>query len=408
MLFWQIAKKDLLISIRNRSSWMILILMPIVLILILSAVFGKGDEVSFFPAKIVVVNLDKGASGPFNLNLSEQFMQFLQSKEMQKVVTVTTVSSEEEARKAVRAGTVKAGIVIPANFTTAFFSSENSNLHVLGDAAATIIPGIIKSITDSFLTVMEANRIQMTTTATVVGELQLSPAIQMQVMSELMQKPTIRELPITFKEKVEKGRKSLSNSGYYSAAMAVMFLLFAGNLGVFLILEEWENRTMMRLKTSAITKGALVFGKFLMVMILGVAQLAILILFTMLITKVSWGNSFTGLAFLSVAGVAAIAALCIFVAAITKTSNSANAVNWIAIQILSFLGGSYVPVTIMPPFVRFISRLTPNGQALNGYMTLMQGGSFHDVLGTGLILFGFAAVFLIIGSYFMQFGEEGM
>ena len=409
MQFWNIAKKDLLISIRDKSTWFILFLMPVVLILIFTAVFGNNsDDMSFFPAKIVVVNLDEQATGPLNLNLSEQFLQFLHSKDLEHLVTVTVVDSVDEAKKAVSSGKAKAGIVIPGNFNSSFLGQEKARFQILGDAASTIIPGVVKAIVDSYLTILEANRIAMTATSTVAGELRVTPDMQMQMMAELMQKPVIQKLPVNFTEKVEEGKEPVTSAAYYSAGMAVSFLLFAGNLGVFAILEEREQRTLLRLKTSKINKFSLIFGKFLMVLILGIVQLAFLIGFTMLFNKVSWGNSFSGLAFLTIGGVSATSALSVLVASITKTSNTANAVNWIAIQLMSFLGGSYIPLEVMPPVVRALGKLTVNGQALTGYLTLMQGGGMADVLVTGLILFGSAALFLVVGSYFLQFGEEGI
>lgn len=459
MLFLEIAKKDLLITLRDKSAWFILLLMPIVLILIFSAVFGGSDtDFSFFPANVGVVNLDVASTPPIaqnhsganlgnysnednpveaaqnnrqkdqsnensgkvsaanlynptvqpDLDLGREFMNFLQSEDMHDLLTITTVESEETLQAMIREGQVTTGIVIPANFTGAFFGGEAAKLQVLGDAGSTIVPSVVKSIVDSYITMLEAQRIQFATITGGLGQFNVAPQVRQLMLAELMAKPPTGEMPLTFAETVEEGRKTVSLSSYYAAAMAVMFLLFAGNMGIFSLLEERENRTMLRLKTSTIDKFSLIIGKFLMVIILGLIQLAVLILFTSIFTKADWGDSFVGLAYLSLAGVSATSALSILIGAITKSSRAANAVNWVAIQILAFFGGSYIPLAQLPPFVQSISKFTVNGQALQGYMTLMKGGGLGDVLSVGLILFSSAAVFLALGSYLLKFGEEGI
>lgn len=409
MLFWQIAKKDLLITYRDKSSWFILILMPIVLILIFMGVFGTDDSnLKTFPLKVAVVNLDQGIEYT-RTKFSDEFVDFLHSKDLEPLIKVITVSSETEAEKMIQDETVSAAIIIPQVYSQSFFfSNGKAETRILGDPASTIITGVVKAVVDSFMTVMEANRIQMTSASMALEQLQTDPIVRQQILANISEHSVIKKLPLDFTGVDQEGKAELSMSGYYSASMAVMFLLFAGNMGIFSIIEERENRTILRLRTSALNKASLIFGKFLMVVILGLCQLAILILFTSVVTKANWGHSWTGLAFLSLAGVSSIAALSIFVAAITKSSQSANALNWVAIQILAFFGGSFVPIDQLPPFVQFINKLTVNGQALRGYVTLMQGGGLRDVLDIGLLLFGVTVVLLFIGSYLLQYGEEGI
>lgn len=405
-MFWQITKKDLLISLRDKSAWFILLLMPIVLILIFTAVFGSNEDFSFFPVNVVVANLDEVGTNPANLNLSEQFVSFLQSEKMQEMLTISTITSREEAIQLIRDGKVQVGIVIPPDFTPSFFGETRTDVEILGDAGSTVVPGIVRSIVDSYITILEANRIQFSSLAHVFGQYQSDAQAGQMQTKEWMSQAAIQELPIHFTDTVEKGKMKLTVSTYYAAAMAVMFLLFTGNLGIFSILEERENRTMLRLKTTSLDKISLIAGKFLMVVILGLIQISVLIIFTSVVTKANWGNSFAGLAYLTLAGISSIASLSILVAAITKSSKAADAINWVAIQILAFFGGSFIPIDNLPPIVQTISKFTVNGQALKGYLILMQGGSFSDVFGTGLILFTTTIVFLALGTYFLQFGEE--
>lgn len=410
MSFLHITYKDLLISIRDRESWLILILMPIVLTLIFSAVFGgDNDNLSLFPISVGIVNLDQSSSAIPGFSLSTQFLNFLESEELQKILSFSILKNEEELKKQIEAGEISSGILLPENFTSSLMdaTSMQANLKIYGDGGSTLAPGIVHQIVDGFLTILEANRIRIQTTMTVMAENQVNPETMQQVLAKITTNPETLH-PITFNKQIETGKREINFTQYYAAAMAVMFLLFTGNMGIFSILEERTHKTILRLKTGHLNKFSLLFGKFLLVQILGIAQLTVLILFTRLALKVEWSTSITGLIYITLASTTAISALAIFIAAITNSEKSANAINWIAIQVLAFLGGSYFPIQSMPPFFQTISKLTVNGRALQGYLTLMEGGHLRDVLPHGLVLFGFGAFFLILGSLFFQYSEEGI
>lgn len=410
MSFLHITYKDLLISIRDRESWLILILMPIILTIIFSAVFGgENDNLALFPISVGIVNLDQSNDTIPGFSLSTQFLNFLESDKLQEILSVSILENEVELKKQIQANKINTGILLPENFTSSLITAApiQANLKIYGDADSTLASGIIQQIMDGFLAILEANRIRIQTTMTIMAEEQVNPSVMQQVFAEMISNPETL-LPVTFTQQIEAGKKRITSPQYYAAAMAVMFLLFTANMGIFSILEERTHKTILRLKTGHLNKFSLLLGKFLMIQILGIVQVVILILFTHLVLKVAWADSIAGLIYITLAGTTAISALAIFISAITKNEKAANAINWIAIQVLAFLGGSYFPIQAMPPFLQTISKFTVNGRSLQGYLTLMEGGRFRDVLPHGLVLFGFGAVFLILGSIFFRYSEEGI
>ena len=71
--------------------------------------------------------------------------------------------------------------------------------------------------------------------------------------------------------------------------------------------------------------------------------------------------------------------------------------------VLGFLGGSFVDVGNLPPFMQAIARWTPFYWATSGYRTLLEkGGGLADVLPAIAVLSVLGVAFLVAGSFFLR------
>jgi len=67
--------------------------------------------------------------------------------------------------------------------------------------------------------------------------------------------------------------------------------------------------------------------------------------------------------------------------------------------IFGILGGSFISLEQMPPFLQTISKITPNAWGLDGFTTLALGGTLENLtepiialLVMGMVLFGISVV----------------
>jgi ABC-2 type transport system permease protein len=124
------------------------------------------------------------------------------------------------------------------------------------------------------------------------------------------------------------------------------------------LLEERANGTLARLVAAPIRRSAILVGKMLTSLILGVVSMGVLVVATTLLFGASWGNPL-GVAVLVVAAVLAAMAIMALVATVAKTAEQAG--NWqsVVAVVLGLLGGTFFPVSRAPGVLSTLTLITP-------------------------------------------------
>jgi ABC-2 type transport system permease protein len=152
---------------------------------------------------------------------------------------------------------------------------------------------------------------------------------------------------------------------------AIMFVLFSLTGASRALIEERDMGTLHRLLTTPLTRGAILFAKSLYMWMLGVVQILALFVFGSLIFSVNIYSNFFNLLVMIVLSSGAATAFGMFLASIAKTSAQANGLSTILILSMSALGGSWFPVSFMPPFIQSISRFTLTYWSVEGFLSVL-------------------------------------
>jgi ABC-2 type transport system permease protein len=154
----------------------------------------------------------------------------------------------------------------------------------------------------------------------------------------------------------------------YAAGIAVMFLLFGavGNSGT--LLEEQESQTLERLMCSELSMTQLLAGKWLLMMLVGIAQVTVMFVWAQLAFSVDLVGNLPGFAVMTTVTAAAAASFALVLAGLCKTRVQLNAVAIIVILSMSALGGSMVPRYVMSESMQQVGKVTFNAWALDGYI----------------------------------------
>jgi ABC-2 type transport system permease protein len=87
------------------------------------------------------------------------------------------------------------------------------------------------------------------------------------------------------------------------------------------------------------------------------------------------------------------------ITALARTPGQVGSVGSAIMLIFGILGGSFISLEQMPPFVQTLSRITPNSWALDGFTTLALGGMLPHLstpitalLTMGVILFAASVI----------------
>lgn len=368
-----IAIKDLLVTLRDWQGLMIFLVMPMVLIAILGASMSSNFTGTPKLGEFTVALVDNDGG-----ELSGTLRVVLQAPELKSFIHLTEMS-ETEAKESIAAGSLQVALVVPQGFTSSVYAGGEANLVVLKEAGARIRPMVVESIANSFVEYVSAGRI--------AAQVAMSKGMPPQVAGLIVER--IQELSPEFREEVAHPHRSLLSAfQYYAAAMAVMFMMMSGNVGLESIAVEKRNLTWDRLMSSPTSPASLIGGKFLAVLLVNSLQFIVLMLGTSLLYKVSWGDNVFMVIVAGVCYGVAVSGLSLLVAATIPSSNVGLAVWGIGVQICAALGGSMVPLMILPKAIQSFARITPNFWGLRMFTALMGGEALQFSYVLPLLLIG--------------------
>ncbi|MBP7149067.1 MAG: ABC transporter permease [Acidobacteria bacterium] len=184
---------------------------------------------------------------------------------------------------------------------------------------------------------------------------------------------------------------------FYAAGIGVMFLLFSCAGAGGSLLEEKESGTLERLLSSKLGVGRLLLGKWLFVTLMGIAQLAVMFAWGMLVFGVPLLDHLAGWSAMTVVTAAAGAGFGILLATLARSRAQLSGLSTILILVMSALGGSMFPRFLMSEGMQKLGLLTFNGWALDGFIKVFwRDAPVRDLWPQLLVLCALAAVFLAL------------
>jgi ABC-2 type transport system permease protein len=181
-----------------------------------------------------------------------------------------------------------------------------------------------------------------------------------------------------------------------------MGLLFLSELGLADLLRERHIGTLRRLRTAPLGAGWIALEKMILTFILCLLGFVIMIVSAILVLGVSWG-SLTAVFIVGAAAALAATGLISPLYGILRSERQAGLISSLVILAMSFMGGSFWPVEMMPPSFRNVAPFTLNYWAMEGFRSLMRGESTVDALRASLpVLLAIAAVGWIVGVYLLR------
>ncbi len=392
MKFWHIAVKDLKVRVRDRSAFVVLLIIPMVMIIILGTVFNWAG--SSFTANLTLVDLDRG-------DMARRLAQdVFASPQLKDLLIVTSVATEAEARTLVEQGKTGAAVIIPRGFSTDVAAGTRVSIVVLGNPETAMQAGVIRNVVESFTA--EVQRRQLAASIA-VRTLQQSGAVPQERMQEAIQSVldevgTSRQTgTVSVKTTTQEGLKVPRALDYYAVGMALLYLIFTANTGTEGMLEEKRQHTLSRVLATPTSRSQVLLGKLVGIFVIAALQFAMIIALTRLLYGVNWGASVPAVIVMATASVLAGAGLSTLIAALARTPEQAGSIGPAVALVYSLLGGTMWPVYNMPAWMNSLSRLTFTRWSVEGFTSLMvNGGGVTSILRPVGVCLAMAAVFLLI------------
>ena len=364
MKLLRIMLKDLRLISRDYSAFVSILIVPLVIIFVVAETqSGEGTESIVFP----IVNEDQG---PVANALIKVFKKHLKVTEVDRATAERIVGIEN---------TAPAMLVLPAGMSKRYLTEKPSTVELLTDPAQWEALQAIRVI---FLL---ADR-----EAASLGD------------------PFGEEL-LELKERNLTGRRlKFSSLEQNIPGFSVMFVLLSLIFSVaFGLREEEAWGTSSRLSIAPVTQATVLGGKLLARMVVGTAQLLILLIFGHLVYGLSLGSSPVTLLLAAVSIVFSMACFSIIIAALARTREQIIPVGLSAVFILAAVGGCWWPFFQQPKWMQVVGQ---------GVMTTWSMFAIQDVMLRDktllqiapklLLLISYGVVSFAIGSRFFRYADN--
>jgi len=400
--YLSVCRKEMLLLVRDKAGLAMLFIMPVVLVVISSLMQESGwGELSKDPTvPLLFVNNDHDTLGTQILN------GFMQSGSFEVIDSLDGKPlSDSSAREAVRKGAYTIAVVIPKGATSTLLA--NVRLAVaktlagfgMGDAA------LLQSLTlrDSVnVTIYFDPAVKRTFKNAVVGSVRENYyKFQGEWVFRSFNREMARQMPLyqppkeffsealRFREEYPSYREVevIPNSTQHNVPAWTIFAMFFIVIPLTQsLIQEREGGSLFRLLTMPVSYMTLLMGKvgvYLVVcLIQTVAMLAagIWLLPLVGLPKLVLGNDLAAMLAMTLVVAMAAVGYGMMIGTISRTHQQAAAFGSISIIILAAMGGLWVPIYLMPSFMRSVSAISPLNWAIKGYYDIfLRGGGLAQI-----------------------------
>lgn len=395
-IFLTLLKNDLKLCIRDLKALLILMVSPFLFIGFFTYALSPYLNKSSFlePFSIAVVD---------NENTAQTRIVVRQLDEISIFDEVLNVN-EEYARELIGRNEIAAAIVIPPGFSESIVVGENKPVTVIGNKSMPLQSFVVKNLIQSAANLVSAGQSAINTIyhynqmAGLKGEeleKQFNESTMKIVLEALGRDKMFSDIEIL-------PHLNLTPMEYFTAALIVVFLMFAGMPAMKMLVTERCYGLTKRLNATAVRTWHIVLSKFLVSLFLSIIQFSIIIALTSAVFKNYWGAPAKNIFMLFGAVIFAVSAWSIFVSSLSKTPAASDAVGYLGILLMSVIGGSIYPLSSMPKIIRNLSKLTINRWAMEGFMALFSGDDAIDILIYVYPLLIIGVVFLMLSAGVMR------
>jgi ABC-type Na+ efflux pump permease subunit len=358
----KLFNKDLKLFFHDQRSVILTFLLPLILITVFAFAYGgtgKYDGRSR-PVSLLVADLDLTVA-------SKEIISNIDSLQDISIVISDSVKSKELVIK----GRYVAALIIHKGFQDSLEAGTGTPMELVYDRSREMETGIIqqsliRTVIASTSNIIVRNRIEsyLKEQFPVFGQ-NMSDNIFRTVTGDGNHTPAIKYTSVV-------GVKNDTKLGLIQAVAgtAILMLLFSvAGVGTS-ILEEKENGTINRLLYSPLKGSAILYGKMLFAFFISILQLTTMFLFAWLVFNMDMNVNVAGLILMVISTSFAVSSMGIFLAAIAKTRQQAHNLSTIVILVMSAVGGSMIPLFIMPPVLQKVALLSVNYWGIQGFYDL--------------------------------------
>jgi ABC-2 type transport system permease protein len=374
--------KDLRQIMRNRMTFLFLLIMPIAFTMIFGVAFGGPAKTTDARLPVGYLNLDGGA-------LSADLKSMLATSTVLRL-DETPGRNEADLKALVGSGKVAAALVIPAGYNQSLrdgiplklglYADQSQSSTATVESELLVVSNRLASAvrTANIIVKINNNMAAFDPALTAALTAWQNPPIRVSITSGISSKPQDRNV------------MSMANS---SPGMMIQFAIASLITAATVIVNERKTRSLQRLLTTATSRFQILFGHYLAIFTMIFIQFLILILFGQLL-HVNYLRLPLATLLVAMTTAVCIAALGLLIGVMAKSEEQAVIFSLIPMFILSGLGGAWVPLEFTGTTFQAIGHVSPVAWAMDGFKNIVgRGLGFNSVLLPAAALLGYALLF---------------
>jgi ABC-2 type transport system permease protein len=393
-----IALKDLLQLVRDRKTFMFLLIMPVAFTLLFGYAFG-GFGGGASDSRLPVGYLDQDGS-----RLSKRLNGLLATSKVIRLDQgqVRAVSNLEQL---VADEKLAAAIIVPKEYGKAILAGKHAKLTLIADTSTTVGTTIQAEVLSA------ANRLDSAAqTASIIervtqGRVPFTYAFD-QALSAWEQPPIAVAETASSAAQNAQGDPDTSLA-HFAPGMMLQFAIAGLLTAAQVIVAERKSRALQRLLTTATRRIHILFGHYLAIFALIFCQFTLLILFGWLALKVNYVREVGATLLVALGAAMCIAALGLLIGILAQSDEQAVIFSLIPMFVFAGLGGAWVPLEVTGATFQVIGHASPVAWAMDGFENIaIRGLNISSVLLPASALLGYAALFFMLAAWRFWANEE--
>ena len=306
-----IVKNDLLQLVRERQTFLFLLLMPVVFTLLFSFAFnGNKNNAENPKISVAYMDLDAGQLSP----ALEKIFAAVETFNLSPQKSVPTLDLQTQVDN----GEFAAAVVIPRGYSAAMLAGEPLAVQLIGDPAKIYaVEAQASNISERLLNAVQA-----------AGSVS-QPDANSNVAFKTAFDTALSQLetpPMTISENTADDQKS-SQAGITPAqsspGMMLQFALAGLLTSAQMIVNERKSRVLQRMLTTATARVHILAGHYLSIFVLIFSQLMILIVFGQLALGLNYFSQILSTILMALSAALCIAAIGLLIGILAKTDDQA-------------------------------------------------------------------------------------
>lgn len=394
----KLAIKDLKLISHDKRAVILTLLVPIALIALFAFAFGGAGK--------------SNDTNPISIFISDQDSTDVSRDVISKLDTLQSLDIKllplEAAKEEVKKGNRVAVLAIYKAFQDSVESGKNYPMELFYDQSRQIEAGLLQQVLFSHLFGIVGTKSIKSRIYNMIDE--KNPGLSKKQLDDIHEQVGQQITKIEGNgKKTDKNLMGMKTTPMFSksennlglvqavAGVAIMMLLFSVTGMGSGMLTEKEEGTLKKLLYSPIRPSSILFGKMIATTIVSIAQLTVMFLFAWIAFGLNIFIDVPSLIVMILSTAFACGSFGIFIASIAKTRKQVESFSTLVILIMSAIGGSMVPIFIMPAIMQKIAVFSVNYWGIQGFYDIFwRHLPISDVLIRVAVLIGIGLFMMLI------------